>query len=81
MKTYKEFVDKYGKRPADIVFSVSRLDALQEVGIWLESHQVSMADKWGNTIYGLWKSMPANPKAVDEWVMLLNSLKNGKIPE
>jgi hypothetical protein len=30
MKTYAEFVAKYGKRPADIVFNVSRQDAIED---------------------------------------------------
>lgn len=36
METYKEFVKKYGERPPDIVFAVTRKDTIMEVGNYLE---------------------------------------------
>jgi len=41
LPTYEDFVNKYGKRPADIVFAVTQKDTreltLKEVGEWLDN--------------------------------------------
>ena len=41
MKTYEQFVAKYGKRPPDIVFAITQKDTeedtLKKVGEWLDS--------------------------------------------
>ena len=63
--TYLDFVSKYGKRPPDIVYAITRTDTLKAVGSYLHKRYPNMSlTELGNFIDCLLKG--AMPEGIKE---------------